>query len=80
VPSLTNCERHPKERVRSYCSDCKLSLCPECIIDHARHDFIAANRDAAILVKSELAILHSKIEAKKIVEQNLVDQVAANKL
>lgn len=55
------CPLHPSEKVRYFCRDCKTAVCPDCVVDHARHDFIIANEDAAHLVGMELANLGEKV-------------------
>lgn len=45
------CMLHAGEPIKYYCRDDKLGLCPECIVHHARHDFIFADEDAGNEVK-----------------------------
>jgi hypothetical protein len=61
LPSLSfqydiHCITHVNETIKYYCrSDtCKKALCSECVIDHAKHDFINANELASFEVKSVL--------------------------
>ena len=41
------CLLHPSEKIKYYCRDDKSALCPECVVYHARHDFIMANQNAS---------------------------------
>lgn len=37
------CELHPQERIKYFCRDDKIGLCPECVVFHAKHDFVFAD-------------------------------------
>jgi len=50
-PLIEQCREHIAENIKYYCKECKQGICPECVLNHARHDFIAANELAAIEVK-----------------------------
>ena len=52
-PLVETCKMHPKETVKYFCRDanCMRGLCPDCIIEHSKHDFIAANELAALEIK-----------------------------
>jgi hypothetical protein len=45
---IDTCDEHPGEKVRYYCKDCLVGLCAECVVDHARHDFILGDNRAAV--------------------------------
>jgi len=45
------CEYHPNEKIKYFCRDDKVALCPECVVSHAKHDFVFADENAAIEVK-----------------------------
>lgn len=47
----TMCKLHPHEKIKYYCKDDQTALCPDCVVDHARHDFIMANDVAGRLIK-----------------------------
>jgi hypothetical protein len=51
------CEIHPQETVKYYCREDGKSLCPECVVDHAKHDFIFADESASFEVKQDLKTL-----------------------
>ncbi len=51
------CAIHPNEPIKYYCKDDKTGLCPECIVMHARHDFIFADADSTSLIKLEQDLL-----------------------
>jgi hypothetical protein len=55
------CRYHPDEKVRYYCRECAIPLCPECVSAHARHDFIPADNKAAIEIRYILRNEKSKI-------------------
>jgi hypothetical protein len=55
------CRHHPDEKVRYYCRECAIPLCPECVSAHARHDFIPADNKAAIEIRYILRNEKSKI-------------------
>jgi hypothetical protein len=42
------CLQHPKESIRFYCRDDLEPLCCECVVLHAKHDFISADHKAAV--------------------------------
>ena len=48
------CEYHPEERIKYFCREDGKSLCPMCVVEHAKHDFIFADDSAAFEVKQEL--------------------------
>ena len=45
------CRTHPQEKVRYYCRECCIPLCPECVSGHARHDFVVADNKAAMEIR-----------------------------
>ena len=45
------CEIHPEEKIKYFCRDDKVALCPECVVNHAKHDFVFADENAANEVK-----------------------------
>jgi hypothetical protein len=45
------CEEHQGEPIRYFCRDCVRALCAECVVNHSRHDFIAANNAAAAEIR-----------------------------
>ena len=49
-----NCKIHPSEAVKYFCKDDQTALCPECVVEHSRHDFIMANDNASRQVKNNL--------------------------
>lgn len=53
MPLQEQCKYHPKETIKYFCRDpaCLKGLCPDCIIEHSKHDFLAANELAAFEVK-----------------------------
>ena len=54
ISKYRNCMLHPNELIKYYCRDDKQGLCPECIVHHARHDFIFADEEASAMVKDQL--------------------------
>jgi len=58
------CELHPEEQIKYYCREDGKSCCPECIVDHAKHDFIFADTSAAFEVKQELRTLELTIQSR----------------
>ena len=58
------CEIHPQERIKYYCREDGKSLCPECVVDHAKHDFIFADGSASFEVKQDLKSLELTIQSK----------------
>lgn len=80
---LIKCEYHPEEPVRYWCRDCFKALCAECIVGHAKHDFVAASNQTANELRrqhivteglvNERLTLYEKILAhseKKLVEMD----------
>lgn len=67
------CELHPEERIKYYCRDCGKSVCPECVVDHAKHDFIFADGSAAFEVKQELRTLELTIQSKDM-EYHMIEK------
>jgi len=59
------CEMHPSERIKYYCREDGKSLCPICVVDHAKHDFIFADESAAFEVKQELKTIGLTVQSKK---------------
>lgn len=53
-PLSEACHLHQNEVVKYFCRspDCMKGLCWVCILDHSRHDFVAANDMAALEIKS----------------------------
>ena len=58
------CELHPTERIKYFCREDGKSLCPNCVVDHAKHDFIFADETAAFEVKQELKTLGMTVQSK----------------
>jgi len=50
------CALHPHEHIKYFCRDsgCKKGICPNCIFEHTKHDFIAANDVAVFEIKQAL--------------------------
>eukprot|EP00347_Sterkiella_histriomuscorum_P017020 403350962 len=53
MPLQDKCKFHPRESIKYFCRDpaCLIGLCPDCIIEHSKHDFLAANELAAFEIK-----------------------------
>ena len=51
VQAMKECAIHKGEPIKYFCRTDSQALCPECIVNHARHDFIFAENDAAEQVK-----------------------------
>ena len=81
IQKLRTCVLHPEEPIKYYCKDDKEGLCAECIVHHARHDFIFADEDASKEVKEHLETLFRAVgrhhegygDLHRKVEQHLVD-------
>lgn len=58
------CKLHPAEKIKYFCRDDKTALCPECVVYHARHDFIMANDLASTEVKDKLRKIHMDLDEK----------------
>ena len=58
------CEVHPTEKVKYYCREDGKSLCPNCVVDHSKHDFIFADESAAFEVKQELKTIGLTVQSK----------------
>ena len=58
------CELHPKEKIKYFCRDCVIGLCPECVVFHAKHDFVFADEGAAFEIKQQLKTLGLSVESK----------------
>ena len=58
------CEIHPQETVKYYCREDGKSLCPECVVDHAKHDFIFADESASFEVKQDLKTLELTVQSR----------------
>jgi len=74
-----NCKIHPSEAVKYFCKDDQTALCPECVVEHARHDFIMANDNASRQVKDKLQEIHIKVESDFKKYQKLYQQISANR-
>lgn len=59
------CELHPGEKIKYYCRDDKIALCPDCVVEHKKHDFVFADSTAALEVKHSLSTLQAAIESKQ---------------
>ena len=57
VTLIDTCMKHPSEKIKYYCRDDSTPLCPECVVEHARHDFIMANESASRSIKDKLGEL-----------------------
>ena len=53
------CALHPAEPIKYFCRDEWLGICSECIVHHAKHDFVFADSAAAEEVAGVLHGLHS---------------------
>lgn len=51
---IQHCMTHPHEKVRYFCRDDMIPLCPECVTEHAKHDFVPANNAAAVEIRQNL--------------------------
>jgi hypothetical protein len=58
------CELHPTERIKYFCRDDRVGLCPECVVFHAKHDFVFADEGAAFEVKQQLKTLNLSVQSK----------------
>jgi len=68
------CEFHRDEMIRFYCKDCFVALCSECVLDHAKHDFIGATNLAASEVKMTHFATNGLVNEKVAVYQNILDR------
>jgi len=73
------CELHPEERIKYYCREDGKSVCPECVVDHAKHDFIFADASAAFEVKQELRTLELTIQSRDM-EYNMIEKESRQKI
>jgi hypothetical protein len=71
---VTKCEFHPEEPVRYYCKDCYKALCAECVVNHARHDFIAANNMAANELKKLLYLTEGSVSERVALYSEILDK------
>jgi hypothetical protein len=71
---VTKCEFHPEEGVRYYCKDCFKALCAECVVNHARHDFIAANNMAANELKKQLYLTDASVSERVALYSEILDK------
>ena len=78
LSKLKFCAIHPKEPIKYYCKDDKTGLCPECIVLHARHDFIYADEEATALVKFDLDLLFRSVEREHISYMDSYRKVETN--
>ena len=60
---MRECPIHRGEPIKYYCITDQQGLCPECIVHHARHDFIFADEEAAAKVKGKLDMLFRQVDA-----------------
>ena len=74
-----NCKIHPTEAVKYYCKDDRTALCPECVVQHARHDFIMANDNASRQVKDKLREIYTQVESNFNKYSKLYQQISANR-
>ena len=58
---IENCEEHPREKVRYYCRDCLLALCADCVVEHARHDFVLGDNRAAVQIRKTIQTAEENI-------------------
>jgi len=72
------CELHPEERIKYYCREDGKSVCPECVVDHAKHDFIFADASAAFEVKQELRTLELTIQSRDAEVETIREQEIIN--
>lgn len=61
ITAQRNCKIHKDEPIKYFCRDDKAGLCAECIVHHAKHDFIFADEDAAKEVKGNLDYLFKSV-------------------
>ena len=62
ITAHRNCKIHENEPIKYFCRDDKVGLCAECIVHHAKHDFIFADEDAAKEVKGNLDFLFKSVD------------------
>ena len=62
IAAHRNCKIHENEPIKYFCRDDKVGLCAECIVHHAKHDFIFADEDAAKEVKGNLDFLFKSVD------------------
>ena len=58
---VETCVDHNPEKVRYYCRDCLVGLCAECVVDHARHDFILGDNRAAVQIRKTMQLSEASI-------------------
>lgn len=73
------CELHPSERIKYFCRDDGKSLCPECVVAHAKHDFIFADETAAFEVKQELKTIGLTVQSKNA-EYEMIQKESEQKI
>jgi len=64
LTQFVQCQEHPKEKVRYYCRDDHLPLCAECVVSHARHDFVAADSKAAVEIRNNLKVTRNSLSER----------------
>lgn len=60
--------------MRYYCKDCFKALCAECVVNHARHDFIAANNMAANELKKQLYLTEGSVSERVALYTEILDK------
>jgi hypothetical protein len=58
------CDTHSTEPVKYFCRDCRVGVCPECIVIHSKHDFVFADEGAAFEVKQQLKSLNLNVSSR----------------
>ena len=58
------CQIHPQEEIKYYCREERLGICSECIVHHAKHDFIFADEAASEEIKGNSQALHFQIDSQ----------------
>ena len=58
---IDTCDDHRDEKVRYFCKDCLVGLCAECVVDHARHDFILGDNRAAVQIRKLMQVAEADI-------------------
>ena len=58
------CKVHPGERIKYFCRDDGVGTCPECIVHHAKHDFVLADEGASFEVRHHLKTLSINMQCK----------------
>jgi len=49
-----NCVDHPLEKVRFFCRVCAVACFSDCVVEHARHDFVLGDNRAAVEIRKTI--------------------------